>query len=297
MLSLIKTLLGSIVDYAGLYPPAQLDLRSAMQIYAESAASPNAWMLSRFVLPAVRLEEFSLLLPEFSLAQWSLSLVIKSLAELEQALQIEASQSDRFQIAALEFTPRSPAEVESLIPQVPPNLDVFFEIPLDDAFGESIAVLKGTSAAAKVRTGGITPSAIPSSSQLAQWIHTCAQTRVPFKATAGLHHPFPGAYRLTYEANSPTALMQGFLTLAIAAAFAYHQTIEQEEIVQLLEINTLTDTLQFQPDCLIWNSRRGKRQLELQEIQTARQHFCRSFGSCSFQEPIDDLKKLGLIHP
>lgn len=292
MLALIKTLLESIVDYAGLYPPAQLDLRSAMQTYAKSAVTPDAWMLCRFVLPAARLPEFASLLPEFTLARWSLSLVTNSLAELEQAF---AGANDRIQIAALEFTPQSPDTVRSLIAQLPPQFDAFFEIPLDDSFADAIAVLKGTSASAKVRTGGLTQSAIPGSKQLAQWICTCAAARIPFKATAGLHHPFPGTYRLTYEANSSTAPMHGFLSVAIAAAFAYSQAIEVEEIVQLLEINSDSDSLQFQPDRLIWHSLQGKRQLTLPEIQTARQQFFRSFGSCSFQEPIDDLKNLGLI--
>ncbi len=307
MLASLKTLVSAIVDYAGLFPPAKLDLRSSMQHYAQSAATPDCWMLSRFVLPAARLEELYTIVPELPLSQWSLSLVVKNLEEVEQAFALQTDRltlknaSPSVKIAALEFTPRSPSEISALINQLPPDLDAFFEIPLDSSFTDSIAVLQGTAASAKVRTGGLTEAAFPISKQLAEWICACAQANVPFKATAGLHHPFPGTYRLTYEPDSPTARMHGFMNVAVAAAFAYSQAIDQEEVIQLLEINSfsdaLSDALQFENDTLIWNNDREKRQLDLSEIQKSRQRFFRSFGSCSFQEPIDDLKKLNLIIP
>lgn len=294
MLASLKTLLNAIVDYAGLYPPAQLDLQSAMQNYAESTAAPDSWMLSRFVLPAAQLQALSAIVSKQPLSQWSLSVVVRSLAEVEQVFALQAD-CPAIQIAALEFTPQPPREIDALIRQLSPNLDVFFEIPLEPSFPDSIAALKGTTALAKVRTGGVTNSAFPNSKQLAEWILTCAQAQVPFKATAGLHHPFPGAYRLIYESDSPFARMHGFLTVAIAAAFAYRQTVALEDIIQLLEIDSFLDVFQLEDDRIIWNSDREKRELNLIEIQKSRQHLFRSFGSCSFSEPIDDLKKLNLI--
>jgi hypothetical protein len=293
MLASLKTLLRSIVDYAGLYPPAQLDLRSAMQTYAQSIASSDTWMLSHFVLPAAKLEEFSALVPEMDLSQWSLSVVVKNLEEVEQTFTLTA---DSIKIAALEFKPRSPDEIRSLIPELPSDIDTFFEISLDRSWMESIAVLQGTSASAKVRTGGVTEAAFPSTKQLAEWICACAQAKVPFKATAGLHHPFPGTYPLTYESNHPDARMHGFLNVAIAAAFAYRQVIDLENVIALLEINSAKDCFQFEDDQLIWNSKQKEYRLDLNQIQTARQHFFRSFGSCSFQEPIDDLRTLNLLN-
>lgn len=297
MLTLLKTLLDSIVDYAGLYPPAQIDLRSAMQNYAHYKATPYAWMLSRFVLPAARLEEFTAIASDLSLPQWSLSLVIKDPTELEQAF---ALQTQSIKIAALEFTPQSPEAIPTLISKIPPHVEAFFEVPLNATFPDTLALLRSTSAAAtpaaaKLRTGGITESAFPSTRSLAEWICTCAQAKVPFKATAGLHHPLPGHYRLTYEPNSPIAPMQGFLNVAIAAAFAYHQSLTPAEIISLLEIHSLTDSLDLQEETLVWHSSQGKRHLTQLEIQTARQQFFRSFGSCSFEEPIEDLRELGLV--
>ncbi|WP_088893016.1 hypothetical protein [Leptolyngbya ohadii] len=298
MLPLLKTLLDSIVDYAGLYPPAQLDLRSAMQNYAQYAATPHAWMLSRFVLPAARLEEFTAIAADLPLSQWSLSVVVKDPTELEQAF---ALQTKSIKIAALEFTPQSSEAIQTLISQIPSGVEAFFEIPLNPTFPDTIALLKGTPAAAtppaaKLRTGGITESAFPNRRSLADWICTCAQANVPFKATAGLHHPFPGNYRLTYELDSPIAPMQGFLNVAIASAFAYSQSLTPTEIIPLLEIDSFADLLELREETLIWHSPQGKCQIDRREIQIARQQFFRSFGSCSFEEPIEDLIALDLVH-
>ena len=47
----------SVVDYAGLFPPAGLDMRAAVGNYARYAAGPWAWALGRFIVPVSRLEE------------------------------------------------------------------------------------------------------------------------------------------------------------------------------------------------------------------------------------------------
>ena len=83
-----------------------------------------------------------------------------------------------------------------------------------------LAVLSAAGARAKVRTGGVTEGAFPASHALARFIQSCADAGVPFKATAGLHHPLRGEYRLTYEPGSPHGMMFGFLNVFLAAAFA-----------------------------------------------------------------------------
>src|SRR5262245_38924762 len=55
----LRALLGGIIDYAGLFPPAQLPLEEAIRNYARYRTEPESWMLGRFVIPATRLKELA----------------------------------------------------------------------------------------------------------------------------------------------------------------------------------------------------------------------------------------------
>jgi hypothetical protein len=139
---------------------------------------------------------------------------------------------------------------------------------------------------AKLRTGGITSDAIPSIETVAAYINACAELRLAFKATAGLHHPIRSEHPLTYEAGAPLAIMHGFINVFLAAAFAWNG---QAEIAPIL---AETDPAAFRFD-----HRAHWRDLSLSasQIAEARQLFAHSFGSCSFEEPIADLEALGWL--
>ncbi|OWY64206.1 hypothetical protein B7486_48585 [cyanobacterium TDX16] len=283
MLASLKALLTSVVDYAGLFPPAKLDLRQAMENYVQDSASPYAWMLNRFVIPISRLSEFAELLSALSLKHWSLSVILSGLqSEIEQMRSL--NHSDNVAIAALEFSPLSPPEIERVLSDLPTGVEAFFEIPFNSDLKPYLKVLRHTGAAAKIRTGGATIDAFPSVTQLSQCIFSFAEAQVPFKATAGLHHPLPAEYPLTGESDSPNTLMHGFLNVAILAALAYWQKVTPTEALELLQESS--NTFQFKQDSICCCD----RCLDILEIEAARQHFFRSFGSCSFQEPVNDLK-------
>lgn len=57
--SSLRVLLSEIIDYAGLFPPAQLSMPAAVQNYADYLRSEHSWMLGRFVVPADLLDEFA----------------------------------------------------------------------------------------------------------------------------------------------------------------------------------------------------------------------------------------------
>jgi hypothetical protein len=65
-----------------------------------------------------------------------------------------------------------------------------------------IPALKEGNARAKIRTGGVTADVIPSVEQIAEFLAACAEANVPFKATAGLHHPLRSVQQLRYEPGS-----------------------------------------------------------------------------------------------
>jgi hypothetical protein len=136
---------------------------------------------------------------------------------------------------------------------------------------------------AKIRTGGVTTRAFPSVEHVATFIRECRQRKVPFKATAGLHHPIRCAKPITYESDAPVATMHGFVNLFIAAALPGSATqILREENARAFGFD----------DGGIWY--RDLR-ITTDELARVRQLYAVSFGSCSFEEPIRDLQELGWL--
>src|SRR5215475_5990741 len=54
----LPDLLSGLIDYAGLFPPAALDMPTAARKYAEYREGEYRWALGRFIVPAARLDEF-----------------------------------------------------------------------------------------------------------------------------------------------------------------------------------------------------------------------------------------------
>jgi len=247
----LRALLTESIDYAGLFPPAALPLAIVEERYRGFRASPEAWMLNRLVLPVGRLAEAKLD-PE-----WRISL----LADRDPGP-----------------VPRQVETIESKAPGAF-ALPVYYELPLDqvqDGF-------------AKVRTGGLTPDAIPSAEAVGAFLCAAAARRVPFKATAGLHHPLRSVRALTYAVDGPRAPMHGFLNVFAAAALAWHG-MDEGHVAQLLEERDAAE-LRFSDDDLLWNGHR----VTTEQIAEARRDFAHSFGSCSFEEPVTELRGLGLL--
>jgi hypothetical protein len=140
------------------------------------------------------------------------------------------------------------------------SLPTYCETPLDNI----------TDGFAKIRTTN------PQVRELADFLHTAAARRLPFKATAGLHHAI-------------RADMHGFVNVFVAAAFAW-QGLDLESLMLVLE-ETDAARFQFDEQQLRW---RGLS-LTTEQIRAARRDFAHSFGSCSFEEPLDELRKLGWI--
>jgi hypothetical protein len=141
----------------------------------------------------------------------------------------------------------------------------------------------------KVRTGGVTADAFPAAADLVRFLRAALEAGVPFKATAGLHHPLRAEYRLTYEPGSACGTMFGFLNLFLAAAFV-RAGMDDVELERLLEERD-PRAFRFDGEGVEW---RGHR-LEPGAVGSAREAGIISFGSCSFTEPIGDLQSLGLL--
>jgi hypothetical protein len=114
----------------------------------------------------------------------------------------------------------------------------------------------------------------------------CKTQSVPFKATAGLHHPIRGEYRFTYEADSTKGTMYGFLNVFVAAALVAAGANEDTGIAALEE--THASAFEFHDDYLQWRDNR----ISAEQLAAVRERSAISFGSCSFTEPIDELAPL-----
>jgi hypothetical protein len=166
---------------------------------------------------------------------------------------------------------------------------VFFEVPLDERMEARLDAVARVGGAAKVRTGGVTADAFPPAARLAAFIHACIDRGLAFKATAGLHHPQRGCYPLTYEPGSVSANMYGFLDLSLVAALLRSRRIDTGEAAEFLTRHA--DPPVPAPDGVRWKG----HAISPADIAALRYELFLSFGSCSFEEPLADLKRIGLL--
>ncbi|MFL5510688.1 MAG: hypothetical protein ACJ79J_13965 [Gemmatimonadaceae bacterium] len=293
----VDALLAGLVDYAGLFPPAGEDMRTALENYAAYAKGPDRPALGRFIVPVTRLEELEKaaddLLPSGGMDEpWRLSVLVADDVggAVEQMTRFNREHSSRSGhraiIDVVEMKASTPEQVVQQRDKVPAEFTPYFEIPLSGDLGSFIADIAKAGGRAKVRTGGVTPDAFPAAEKLADFIVACAHERVPFKATAGLHHPLHGDYRLTYEPDSANGSMYGFVNVFLASVMAYGGE-GADACVAVLE-ETDRSAFAFEDDAIRW---RGKS-VTTAQIAKARSKFAIAFGSCSFREPVDELAAL-----
>jgi hypothetical protein len=245
----LHALLRNLIDYAGMFPPASLVREDAIAKYRRYRSGEHGWMLGRFVVSNTQVDQ----IPE----------------DLDGCFAV-LSDADHPRAAAIES--------KKIISTSKPT---YCEVAI-----EQLDEVKEAGSFAKLRTGGVTPDAIPSVDRVASYIVACAERQLPFKATAGLHHPIRNVHQLTHEPDARSALMHGFINVFLAAAFAWHG----ERQIQPILAETDAEALQFDEKAH-WR----KLSLSSNEITEARCSFAHSFGSCSFEEPIDDLRALGWL--
>ena len=290
----LRPFLSAIVDYAGLFPPAKLDMRSAVNAYAKYQDGEESDLLGRFVLPAARLAEFSAeaeALLQHDGEPWELSATGSgSFSETRTLIEhFNAAHAGRAVCDTVELAVTSHDDVRRAAAEFPEEIAVFLEVPIVADPVYLISEIAETAASAKIRTGGIVETAIPSPGQVLRFISTCVEQGVPFKATAGLHHAIRGMYPLTYEPDSPKALMFGYLNIFFASAFSAAGSSEGAVLGSLEE----TDAAAFKVDETgVW----WKDHVVVHEqLTVVRQAVATSFGSCSFVEPVAEARNLNLI--
>jgi hypothetical protein len=298
----------SLIDYAGLFPPAELPMSPALDGYGQARSGPFAWMLGRFIVPATRIDE---MLASRTGAAPPLPLSVIVNAERDprswfgsaRALLARVadfrSNATHVAIEALEVPlPALPTRRETydaaigqlamLVQQTGlRDLPCYLEMPRDARYLE---LLPGAAFAlarhglrAKIRCGGAEPQAVPSPQEVAHFLIATVAEGVAFKATAGLHHPVA---RIDPETGFAA---HGFLNVLCGAVFARAGA----DLEDLERIVAESDPHAFEFDAN--GMRCGERRTSVEDVGRARRESFVAYGSCSFSEPVDDLVELGVL--
>jgi hypothetical protein len=254
-LSARTALLGALIDHAALFPPASLEMDAALEVDRRARETPEAWILHRFLVPASHVHE----IPADFAPPLGVIVDVDELPDLA-GRDVEVVEA-RLERAAV--TDGAPGRA-------------FLEVwPGDEDMLDAVAAL---GAGAKVRCGGATPEMYPSPAQLAAFVTGCRDRGLPFKATAGLHHPIRDG------------TVHGFLNLLGAAVLAHASGAGEAELAAVL---LEEDYNAFSLDDEAFGVR-GAR-FGADAVAAAREQLFTGYGSCSFSEPVEDLRALGML--
>lgn len=306
--------LNGLIDDAGLFPPASLSMQAAVAAHRESRTGANRWILAKFICPASRLPELEGWLPrQDSAGLWRLGVILdrvtgnewldRAAADLSAARDFSAQVGGRASVDGLEvlLPPRiedrlvrkflAASEVAGFFDPV----TAFLEIPRGAPLPETLEVIAEAgnewregreccSLGAKLRCGGASEELFPEPARVAAFIHSCTRLSVPFKATAGLHHPFR-------HRDAATGFIQhGFVNLVGAAVLAAAHNLGPTELEQVISDEDPT-SFSLTAEGFSWRDLSATDS----QILEARQSVLTSYGSCSFSEPVQDLTALGIL--
>jgi hypothetical protein len=299
----LRALLNQAIDYAGMFPPCKLALEPALQNHAKYARSPEAWMLNGFVLPVEQFDAARQLLSNFDpLHPLRVAALGPKTADADAFLDaLEHAASAIRSLSRYEVNLLSVSHIEMFLPDdvdstflkeagaIVGHVLVFLEAPperaeqtirllADHNFDEEVATF-----GYKLRTGGVTADAFPTSVQIAHALVTGGTDQLPIKLTAGLHHP------IRQFRDEVKTKMHGFINVLGAAVLAMEHQWDANQAVMMLEDED-PRSFSFTDDFFAWRN----WQIEIECLQYRRK-FVRSFGSCSFDEPRDDLRVLGFL--
>jgi hypothetical protein len=291
----VIALLSNIIDYAGLLPPAELDMADALAKYAACLAGDDAWLLERLVIPAARLDEFeahaAAVLPKGEDDEpWQITALAAPAgseqlpADLDRIAQFNQAHEKTSSGAALidfvQIAADSASSIDQTVDLIDESLFPFFEFAVGTDTRGMIAALVGSDAGATIRAAGRGPNA----SDLARFLAACAAADVPFTAAAGFDRP------LTHASAKAGQARIGFVNLFIAAALALNAGLEERELAEVLSEESI-EVFTFEPGALVWRD----RHVSSEQIEDARLACAISFAACSFDEPREGLLALGLL--
>ncbi|HLE57529.1 MAG TPA: hypothetical protein VJB15_10635 [Rhodothermia bacterium] len=312
MTASLRAFLDGLIDYAGLFPPANLGMPEAVKTYARHLASDHAWMVGRFVCPVGRLDAFESKggkalrkLAPVKLA--GLASPMNHAGTMMGVAAIDAVAVRKFEqegwgvVDVLEV--RLPDDLVGGDPsEIPLALDryeselrvggmhlkrVFYEVGRTPTWNDRVervaaACSREKHRGIKIRCGGATADAYPSVDEVARAVAICARLRVPYKATAGLHHP------VRHEVRGSRITQHGFVNVFAAGLLA--SKLDADSLRSLVDDRDLAH-FDFADEHLAWDGHK----VPLDAVKKARRSFAISYGSCDIDEPVEDLGNAGLL--
>lgn len=312
-----------IIDYAGLFPPAKLEMDEAISNYIRHRKEKQNWMLGRFICPSSRLSELERGFQKFEdKGPFRISVLghhkkdntnfLDNLYSDLKSIKVFLKNTEKkFAIDIIEtrlppkiFQTNNPNNVRQMLEDTDRliesaglgDVSLFFEITYPKGWQDILAmVVKEFSlfsrrslaikrVGIKLRCGRPFPAAFLEPFVIALVIRECRDAIIPLKATAGLHHPI-----IRFNKKAKT-MEHGFLNLFAAGILALVHGFNEDRLTPILEDQN-PENFVFDNSSFGWKSFRAS----IQEIDAARRTLMDSFGSCSFDEPNEELKKLGLF--
>jgi hypothetical protein len=297
----LRTLLTRSIDYAGMFPPCSVELEPALKNQAEYVRSPESWMMSTFVLPVVQFSDATKFVSQFDkhhqLRISALGAKTENAADFLAQLKNAAETIRSFQkehldlVSIVQLEMLAPADVDlaklneaaALLADL--KLQTFWETPAESA-EQTIALLARAKQPAfgyKLRTGGVTVDAFPNSVQITRALLASTKHHIPIKFTAGLHHP------VRQFRDEVKTEMHGFLNVLGAGVLSAEHHWDEAQTIEMLE-DQRPDSFEFHDTVFAWRD----WEATIDRIK-ARRKFVTSFGSCSFDEPREDLRALNVL--
>lgn len=314
----LQALTKHLIDYAGLFPPAKLSLEDAFRNYVEYKTGKHSSMLSRFICPVKLFPDLHILLDSYKPGDAKIELsalagggetlsdffeiLVSNLAEIKKLMDLGSVNINFLEMKLPEeLMGKSVGELSDFCSKVSEEVKVnlgdgnfiFLESPVDEnwekEFGKVInsiySHIEGKfDFGFKLRTGGVAPGDFPDAEKIAYCIRQCLDHQVPMKFTAGLHHPF------RHYRNEVNTKMHGFINVFGAGAIAYRHNISKIEMIELLSDESPGSFI-FTDEYFSWRDWR----VSVDEIEAARRNLVTTYGSCSFDEPVDDLVSARLL--
>lgn len=309
----IAAFMRGLIDYAGLFPPARLPLDDAITRYARYRQEVERWMLARFIIPVARLPELDAFASLFTADDpFSFSVLVGGGAD--RAAVIDALKRDMSGIAAFQAQYGAAAQVDVVEARLPDmagwsgpevvavveevtgiisdsGLIAFYEVPFtpgwETTIKYTIETLEGANqrgaAGFKLRCGGTDAAAFPTPEQVALALAICRGASVSLKCTAGLHHP------VRHYSDDVDTTMHGFFNVFGAGILAHVHDLAPAQVESII-VDEDASHFVFTDDAFTWQG----LSVTPEQITAARRLLV-SYGSCSFDEPRDDLRNLNLL--
>lgn len=277
MLNSFQAFHHSIIDYAGLFPPASLNLEQAVSDYLNYLSHEDQWMLGAFILPANKISALSNLLKSIPTSNpIPISLISSDLEKDIHEFHKFASDTDH-------EIHLSSIEIKEEHFKLHPSKNITYIEPTDlNNLTDILNIAQVNNLGIKLRCGGVKPSMIPSSLTVASVIENCTSRAIPMKFTAGLHHPF------RHHSDAHSTMLHGFINIFAATILSRKQQLNHSQINEILE-DQCSKSFIFNEHGLTWNN----LNISTEDIENLRQTQAHSYGSCSFTEPRQDLTDLG----